>query len=545
MAGGQVLRQRGFAVNEFSPQQQTGADEAQKPIRTVVVVGGGNAGWLTAGRIAARHKANTAGGVRVILIEAAGIPAIGVGEGTWPTMRSTLLALGISETEFIRQCDATFKQGAKFAGWVTGAADDFYYHPLVLPQGFGKADMAAYWQARRQQAANPASFSSALCYQEALCEHGLAPKTIRTAEYGAVANYAYHLDSAKFTRFLQQHCTSQLGVQHICDEVIAVHNNATGDIQAVETKTNGLIAGDLFVDCSGFSALLLGKHYQIEFQPCDDVLFIDTALAVQVPYPQPDAPIACHTISTAQDAGWIWDIGLQQRRGVGYVYASRYCDEQQARATLASYVGPAIADLAVRKIQIQSGHRKKFWHRNCVAVGLSAGFLEPLEASALVLVELSAQMISEQLPAHRGLMDLVAARFNSTFDYRWQKIIDFLKLHYLLSQRQDSAFWRDNRDPASIPLRLQQQLQLWQYRAPANADFFSNNEVFPAASYQYVLYGMGFVTDDPQQAYLLDDWDFAKAQFAQNERMIQQALTSLPAHRDLIDKIRQYGFSKV
>lgn len=530
-------------MNHFS--EQSHAEPAHAAVRTVVVVGGGNAGWLTAGRIAARHKAHLPGAVKVILIEAPGIPAIGVGEGTWPTMRSTLLALGISETDFIRHCDATFKQGAKFAGWVNGAADDFYYHPLVLPQGFGKADIAAYWQAKRQQSTATTSFSQSLCFQEVLCEQGLAPKTIRSAEYAAVANYAYHLDSAKFTAFLQQHCINKLGVVHLTDEVIAVHSHANGDIASVETRAHGAIAGDLFVDCTGFSALLLGKHYQIGFKPCDDVLFIDTALAVQVPYPQPDTPIACHTISTAQEAGWIWDIGLQQRRGVGYVYASRYCDEQQARATLARYVGPAIDDLTVRKIAIQSGHRDKFWHRNCVAVGLSAGFLEPLEASALVLVELSAQMISEQLPAHRGLMDIVAERFNSTFLYRWEKIIDFLKLHYLLSQRDDSAFWRDNRDPASIPLRLQQQLQLWRSRSPANADFFSNNEVFPAASYQYVLYGMGFQTDYSYQDYLLDDWDFAQEQFLQNERMTQQALAMLPSHRDLIEKIRQYGLSKV
>ena len=160
-------------------------------------------------------------------------------------------------------------------------------------------------------------------------------------------------------------------------------------------------------------------------------------------------------------------------------------------------------------------------------------------------MEMSAQMISEQLPAHRGLMDIVARRFNETFLYRWQKIIDFLKLHYLLSQRNDSAFWRDNRDPATISPRLLDQLALWRYRAPANTDFSSNNEVFPAASYQYVLYGMGFVTDDSHQAYLRDNWPFASQQFAQNERMIKEALALLPDHRALIDSICQYGLAKV
>ncbi len=521
---------------------------ATAPIRTVVIVGGGNAGWLTAGRIAAKHKSNQPDGVKVILIESPTLPPIGVGEGTWPTMRSTLIALGISETDFIRQCDVTFKQGAKFAQWVDGSSSDFYYHPLVLPQGFGKAEMAGYWQQSTATAnntsCNTSSFSNALCYQEALCEHGLAPKTIRHAEFGAVANYAYHLDSGKFGPFLRQHCIEKLGVTHILDDVVAVQSSSNGDIAAVNTKQSGVIAGDLFVDCSGFSSLLLGKHYQVPFKACDDILFIDTALAVQVPYEHPDTPIASHTISTAQDAGWIWDIGLQHRRGVGYVYASKYCTEAQARATLARYVGPAIADLSVRKIPIVSGHRTRFWQNNCVAVGLAAGFLEPLEASALVLVELSAQMISEQLPANRALMDIVAKRFNETFLYRWDKIIDFLKLHYLLSQREE-PFWRDNRNPATIPQSLQDLLQLWRYRAPGDLDFTSNNEVFPAASYQYVLYGMGFKTDYSQSHYLLDNPEFAAQQFAQNQKMIAQALSILPSNRELISKIREFGLSQL
>jgi hypothetical protein len=178
-------------------------------------------------------------------------------------------------------------------------------------------------------------------------------------------------------------------------------------------------------------------------------------------------------------------------------------------------------------------------------VGLSAGFLEPLEASALVLVELSAQMIAEQLPATRGVMDIVAKRFNDTFLYRWDKIIDFLKLHYILSKRDDSAFWRDNRDPATIPQSLQELMQLWQYRAPGDLDFTSNNEVFPAASYQYVLYGMGFQSDISRQQLQLNNWDFVASQLQQNRKMIDQALTVLPTHRELINKIRQFGFQPI
>ena len=180
---------------------------------------------------------------------------------------------------------------------------------------------------------------------------------------------------------------------------------------------------------------------------------------------------------------------------------------------------------------------------NCVAVGLSAGFLEPLEASALVLVELSAKMISEQLPVTRSSMDIIAKRFNETFLYRWDKIIDFLKLHYILSKRVDNSFWSENRDPNSIPQSLKDLMALWQHRSPTDNDFTSNNEIFPAASYQYVLYGMGFKSDYSHAPHLLNDWHYANQQFAQNKKLTVTAISNLPTNRELLKKVKQYGFT--
>ncbi|MCY7297327.1 tryptophan halogenase family protein [Alteromonas sp. a30] len=511
-------------------------------IKTVVVVGGGAAGWITAGRIAAQHNAKQ-GDIKVKLIESPNVPIIGVGEGTWPTMRNTLIQLGISETDFIRECDASFKQGAKFAKWVTGAEDDFYYHPLILPQGFTKGNIAPYWQMQKHQIGK--SFSDAVCFQEALCEQGLAPKSIRTPEFSAIANYAYHLDAGKFAQLLQRQCTQVLGVEHILGDVINVKSAVNGDVAAVITQQQGSIEGDLFVDCSGFKSLLLGEHLGVPFKPCNDVLFIDNAIAVQVPYATDNAPIASHTISTGQNAGWIWDIGLQHRRGVGYVYSSHHSSEAAAMDALATYVGPQFKDLSVRHIPIQSGHRQQFWKNNVVAVGLAAGFLEPLEASALVLIELSAEMIAQQLPARREVMDIVAKRFNSTFLYRWDRIIDFLKLHYVLTQRTDSAFWQDNTDPASIPDSLNELMQLWRYHPPYDHDFTSNNEVFPAASYQYVLYGMGFESDLAPIQHTLTQTEFANTQFQLNQQNIAQVVAKLPSNRELLNKIREYGLQQL
>ncbi|MCE3254012.1 MAG: tryptophan 7-halogenase [Cellvibrio sp.] len=515
-----------------------------KKITSIVIVGGGTAGWLTAGRIAAHHRAQD-GNIKVTLIESPNIPIIGVGEGTWPTMRSTLLKLGITETDFIRECDASFKQGAKFSRWVTGADDDFYYHPLMLPQGFGKTNLAAHWQAARNNNQTQQSFSAATCFQEAVCEQGLAPKLITTPEFNSVANYAYHLNAGKFSAFLQKHCCAKLGVQQVLADVTGVNPAENGDIASVTTEQAGVIGGDLFIDCTGFQSLLLGQHLQVPFIDCSDVLFIDTALAVQVPYESDDAPIASHTLSTAQEAGWIWDIGLVHRRGVGHVYSSNHTSEEQATERLQSYVGSAFKNLTVRKIPIHSGHRQLFWKNNCVAVGLSAGFLEPLEASAIVLVELSASMIAEQLPACREVMDITAKRFNDTFRYRWERIIDFLKLHYILSKRNDNSFWSDNRDPATIPQSLQELMQLWRYHPPGDHDFTSNNEVFPAASYQYVLYGMGFETDYSFSQHLLHDVAIAQEQFNKNRKNIDQVMRSLPSNRDLLTKIHLHGLQTI
>jgi tryptophan halogenase len=512
-------------------------------VKAVVIVGGGTAGWLTAGIIAARYQSRMkAGGFSVTLIESPDIRIIGVGEGTWPTIRGSLERIGVSETAVFRECDAAFKQGGKFAGWTTGAADDAYYHPLMLPQGFAQLNLVPHWmrEAHRQ------SFCDFVTPQGRLCDEGLAPKLITTAEYRGLANYSYHLDAGKFAPFLAKHCTEKLGVRHVLADVVQVNQTESGDIESVLTPQAGEISGDLFVDCSGFAALLIGKTLGVGFKDCSDVLFCDTALAAQVPYEAPDAPMASQTISTAQEAGWIWDIGLPTRRGVGYVYSSRHSSEEAARETLGRYIGaPQYANLPVRKIAIRSGHREIFWKKNCIAVGLAGGFLEPLESSAIVLVEISAKLIAETMPANREVMDIVAKRFNDVTMYRWGRIIDFLKLHYVLTKRNDTAFWRDNVDPATIPERLRELLKLWKYHPPWFFDEFDRlEEVFPAASYQYVLYGMGFESATTAED-TVDSQMLASRLRQENERLTQELRARLPTNRELLNKIHAYGLQPV
>lgn len=515
---------------------------SEKPIKRIVILGGGSAGWLTAGVIAAEHQCNKSSDIQITLVESPNVATIGVGEGTWPTMRATLKKMCVSETELFTECDASFKQGAKFAKWVSGADDDYYYHPLVLPVGFHEIDLVGPWQNQQRTTA----FGDAVCFQGALCEAGRAPKLIKTPEYDAIANYAYHLNSEKLGSFLKKHCTQKLGVNHIVDHVERVMSAENGDIAALSTAQHGDITGDLFIDCSGFASVLLGGHFEVPFQDKKNILFNDRALAAQVSYPQQDYPIASHTISTAHQAGWIWDIGLPTRRGVGCVYSSAHCGDDEAYTSLVNYInatpGCNADQLTIRKIAMKPGHRAQFWFRNCVAVGMSAGFIEPLEASALVLVEMSAAMISAELPANRDVMDTVAKRFNRRFTHYWDTIIEFLKLHYVLTQRDDSDYWRDHREQESVPAELTERLHLWRYQTPNKYDFPLAEEMFPAASWQYVLYGMGFRTSCRNGKV---DQPNSQVYFDKVSRIKSQLLNQLPSNRELINKIHQFGLQKI
>jgi flavin-dependent dehydrogenase len=508
-------------------------------LEKITIVGGGTAGWLTAGIIAAEHSSKNGNGVEITLVESPDVSTIGVGEGTWPTMRETLRKMGISENEFFLECDASFKQASKFINWVSGSKDDFYYHPFGLPQGYLDVNLIPYWQSQR----STIPFADAFNAQSYICENGKAPKQIVTPEFAAVANYGYHLDAGKFAQFLQKHCTEKLGVKHILDHVTAINSREDGDIESLETKLNGEIYGDLFIDCSGFSALLIGKHFEIPFVSKKHILFNDTALAIQIPYEAPDSPIASATLSTAQEAGWIWDIGLPSRRGIGYVLSSRHTSDSEAEKVLRKYIEPSIGKAAaetasLRKITFNPGHREKFWHRNCVAIGMAAGFIEPLEASALVMVELSAAMISDELPATREIMDIVAKRFNEKFTYRWDRIVDFLKLHYVLSQRKDSSYWLDNQLAETIPDRLKELLTLWQYQPPSKNDFLQTGEIFTSASYQYVYYGMGAKTTFKETGKLGETIAAAEKYFFENQKLVDKFLNALTSNRELLLQLK-------
>jgi tryptophan halogenase len=515
-------------------------------INRVVVVGGGTAGWLSAGIIAAEHYCEN-NSFELVLIESPNIPTIGVGEGTWPSMRSTLQKMGILETDFFRKCDASFKQGTQFYDWTHGKGET-YLHPFTAPQEFNDKNLALHWH----KISHKIPFADAVCPQAKIIYNKQAPKNISTPEYAFNVNYGYHLDAAKFAELLRQHCVNKLGVKHVKADMVAINSHKNGDIKSITIDTNDEVAGDLFIDCTGSRALLIGDHYKIKLESKRQYLFNNSALAAQVGYVNDWDPIESCTLSTAQSVGWIWDIGLPTRRGIGHVYSDDHTSDDAATTKLLRYIqknlGDEAADKAsVRKLSFDPGHREKFWHKNCVAIGMSAGFIEPLEASALVLVELSAAMIAEQFPANRKIMDIVAKRFNEKFIYRWDRIIDFIKLHYILSKRTDSEYWKDNRLLSSVPDSLKELIELWRFQVPWHRDNYHIDEMFPSASFQYVLYGMDFKTEVPSILNKTDrkvETD-ANSIFENNAIYSNKLSASLPTNRELINKICNYGLQKI
>lgn len=511
----------------------------------IVIVGGGTAGWLTAGIIAAKHgKTNEQEKqTEVILVESPDVKNLGVGEGTWPTMRDTLRQIGLSERQFLQCCDAGFKQASKFVGWLDGHREQ-YYHPFTQPLGYGSVDMACHWSASLKDV----DFEQWVCAQGTICERMLVPKLPNMPEYAFNLNYGYHLNAGKFVGMLHQHCVDKLGVKYIQGHVEHVVPAENDDISAIVLADGNHIEGCLFIDCSGFSSILLGKHYQIPFRSQQRVLFNDRALAMQVEYTEENTPISSCTVASAQKNGWIWDIALQNRRGIGHVFSSNFTSTEQAEKALLTYVknDPNLKknDLSLREIKFNPGHREVFWYKNCVAIGVSAGFVEPLEATALVLIEKSAEWISQQLPKDRNAMTVLAKRFNTLTLERWQEIIDFLKLHYVLSKRVDSDYWQEHQNISGIPESLQEALTLWKTQAPGIYESNQRFELFSSASKQYVLYGMGFDTKINQQDPCLQkEAAMVKRLLGEKRHVTEKLLSALPTNRQFLNNLKKHGLN--
>ena len=503
--------------------------------RNILIIGGGTAGWLSAAYLAKALALLDNPHLKITLLESPDIGIIGVGEGTFPTVRETLRFLEIDERKFIRESSATFKQGILFNDWLhepRGAKRHRFFHPFEAPFYSEETSLVPYWLLKEPNA-RP-SFAEAVTIQNRVAGAKRGPKRLDEPDFDGPLNYAYHIDARSLARLLAERA-QELGVVHLVGEIQDTELGPDGAIERVKLKDGGELRADLYVDCSGFRAELIGRALKSPFRSVQGCLFADRAAACKVPYDDPETPIESYTLANAHEGGWTWDIGLAGARGIGCVYSSSHIGDERALGILRDYIGPRFDESSVRILPFDAGYRERQWIGNCVAIGLSAGFLEPLEATGLVLIEAAVGMLAELFP-HHGPIDAPARRFNQLMAARFENIVKFLKLHYCLSQRSD-AFWRENADPSTIPEELQELLKQWRYRPPGRFDFILDVESFAFFNYQYILYGMEFQTDLSAGRSDFPNVVAAQRLFDRIRVFGEQAARDLPSHRELISEL--------
>ncbi|MFK8114814.1 MAG: tryptophan halogenase family protein [Rubripirellula sp.] len=421
--------------------------------KSVVIVGGGAAGWITAAMLVRSWREET----KITVIESPTVGRVGVGESTIPSIQTLLRFLGIDEHEFIRRTQATFKCTLHLVGWNDGVTQKDGYHPL-----FGwheeRPEVLEEWAccAGDDPASRPDFCDYFLGVQ--LARHFKSPKREDDGAHVGAVQYAYHLDAVLMADFLKEWAV-QRGVVLVEDNVVAVHRSADGQLASVQTDANGSFASDTFFDCTGFRGLLINEALQERYVSYADDLFCDSAVAIRS-YPDWETRnMACETRATALRGGWCWEVPLQTRQGNGYVYSSRELSQSQAEDELLQHLG----DVKVsepRHLKMKVGRVDRAWVKNCLAVGLSAGFVEPLESTSIFAIQFA---VSQYLLGLRASDDEAAERdaFNQTNADFYDGIRDFIVAHYCLAGRRDTEFWRENTHRTQLPALLEEVLELW------------------------------------------------------------------------------------
>ena len=486
--------------------------------RKILIVGGGSSGWMTAAYLDAVLNRNGRKLADISLIESPDVPRIGVGEATIPSINHILAAVGIDEIEFLKRVDGTYKQAIKYINWMDGQGED-YYHAFGRFRHSPVDTTALDWLTSDRSI----PFSETISAQPVICEALFAPKMFGKWDMGTRFAYAFHMNALMFADYLCEISTAR-GVQHHLDHVVDIEMAENGDIAAVQTRGGARIEADLFIDCTGFAALLIEKKLGVDWVDCSQWLLCNRALTIQVPYEHSyPGYVRPNTLATAVSAGWIWEIPLQNRRAWGYVHASEFISEDDAEKELRAFVGPIGDDFPTRSVPFKVGYRSKSWVRNCVAIGLSSGFIEPLESTGLYLSDAAAVMLSEHFP-YGADMAPHAYRFNRIIANRFHEIVDFINMHYCLSRRTDTPFWREIQRPERITDRLKAKLDFWRVKPPSVADFedqffpgqtgtpmpsgglpgdhrppVDTSGCFSLSSYEAILYGMDFLSAECDQ----------------------------------------------
>lgn len=487
-----------------------------------VIVGGGTAGWISAAILSNLLKHSNSS---VVLVESPDVPTIGVGEATIPSILDLLDYLNIPRQAFIAETDATFKLGIKFVDWLE--QDHHYWHPFGTVGG--KIDTLPFFHhwhkfAKQGLAGEFTDYSPATVMAQHNKFYVADPNK---PDLFSSSDYALHFDAAKVAQFLQKYALNNK-VEHRLSNVNKVNKGTDGLIHSLQLSDGSTLSGDFFIDCTGQKALLIGETLGVGYDDWSEFLPVDRAIAVQT---EKMATLPPYTESTAHEHGWRWRIPLQSRTGNGYVYCSKFCSEQTALDLLLSNLeGPTVNDPLF--IKFVTGKRQKIWHQNCLAVGLSSGFLEPLESTSIYLI-MKAMLNFVQMLPQQQLYQASIDEFNRLMDIEFECIRDFIVLHYCATRRNDSEFWQWWQQ-AAIPSSLSNKLALFK----AQGRLMRNDlDLFALDSWYSVLVGMGIEPEGHDPISDLSPPEKIEQMLTQRRQGLASAVTQLPSHNDFINKL--------
>ena len=506
---------------------QTSANANEPGPGRILIVGGGTAGWMTASLMAHAWRDRA---VEIRLLESSDIGIIGVGEGSTPKMHKFFDRLGVDEREWMPACNATYKCGIRFPEWSTRKGYRSYYHPFFSISDDPTVRAFAENVAVRRDNYDVHAHPDAFFVSSYLAKQKRAPKPEPGLEYAT--EYAYHFDSGLIGEFLKRRSLA-LGVQHTVDTVTGVKQHENGEIAGVETKDSGLVTADFFVDCTGFASLLTSKTLGVPFHSYGDVLFNDRAVAL--PTSHGDGGLASQTISTAMKAGWAWKIPLTNRYGNGYVYSSRHIDADTAERELRDAIGLHDETVEARHLKMRVGRTDSSWNRNTLAVGLSQGFIEPLEATALMIVQDTIENFIDRFE-QAEFTDRYRAEFNSKINLIFDSIKDYIFMHYKLNSRNDTEYWVENRENENMSESVRQILDVWYGGGDLLAELRRQGPrlAYSPTSWFCILAGMGHFPRKPKKP---------KRKLAVNDpieirRYCERIARRFPDHRETIEGMR-------
>ena len=474
--------------------------------KKIVILGGGTAGWMAANLFVKRWGPEQ---VSVSLVESPDIGIIGVGEGSTPFLERFFRILDVSDADWMPRCNATYKLGISFAGWSPGAGIDSYSHPFLSQvDHLHERAFVANCHTRRlglDVHTQPDDFF----LNSVLVDQHKGPH--QAENFPFIIGYGYHFDAGLLGQYLGELAVSR-GAEHVQTKIVDVDMAEDGNIAALLSEDGTRIEADIFVDCTGFAALLMQKSLGVNFESFKSNLFNDSA--VVMPTPGEDSPRP-ETISTALSNGWCWKIPLTHRYGNGYVYSSDFISADDAETELRTHLGTLDSDEECRHLKMNVGQLEKHWEKNCLALGLSQGFIEPLEATALLLV----QQAIEMFVARYEKGDFTAEYrddYNEKVHERFERVRDYIVAHYKLNTRDDSDYWRANRENMELSSSLRHILDAWYRRGDLSKEIDRQNleSHFTSMSWHCLLAGYGafppLAADQPTHRDLYKDQEVAR-----------------------------------